>query len=590
MKKNFRRTSKIGALYLVVVLFVYNIPSYTQQSTQTKQDNISQFLYGIASVYDSDFDGETVASGNIYSPTALTVAHRSLPFNTRIEIENLSNGKRVEAIINDRGPFTQNRILNVSKQVADILGFLNEGTSFVKVTILELGTSLPTPMGLPTPLIGKDIPQGFTPTNINADLDQDLQTVDENNDLNEDDTVNNDFNENISKNVMDEDAEIIDFEKGIGEGNLNESFGMDGLNGDQLASFDTTAVTDDVLFEEDTLFEDDLFADFDNEFEFMDDSFDPDPSVDQELVKGKSQARAQNITNSSQDFVNNAPMEPVGFNTNNQDFLIDDPLSNIIIGPDEEYFAAPLPPAEVLNTAPYDITPEERQMLKRESSNTNPFSDLFDDRTDSYSLPQELRNSGVSPTKSIDPAYNIDGVGGVATENPINNIDSYNDRGDTAIEEFPIISEPIDVNTYTEGFDKQPSVNDVAVTNTEPFTPTPIISQPQTNIYPIPPTMDPYQEPAMEKPFTPQRIGDHYIIQLGAFSKQKNALDLYEKLRKSGFNAYITDVKINGRNLIRVRVGYFNTIEQAIQISENLQSAYNLENRIIQVEYNKPNN
>jgi len=72
------------------------------------------------------------ASGERMNPSALTAAHRSLPFGTKVE--NLRNGRSVVVRINDRGPFVGGRIIDVSKGAAAQLGMINSGTAKVRVT------------------------------------------------------------------------------------------------------------------------------------------------------------------------------------------------------------------------------------------------------------------------------------------------------------------------------------------------------------------------------------------------------------------------------------------------------------------------
>jgi rare lipoprotein A len=74
------------------------------------------------------------ASGEIMKPGDLTAAHRSLPFGTRVLVENLSNGHSVVVRINDRGPFVPGRIIDVSKAAASSLGMLGSGTARVRVS------------------------------------------------------------------------------------------------------------------------------------------------------------------------------------------------------------------------------------------------------------------------------------------------------------------------------------------------------------------------------------------------------------------------------------------------------------------------
>ena len=74
------------------------------------------------------------ASGEMMNPSAMTAAHRSLPFGTKVVVENLNNGKSVVVRVNDRGPFIKGRIIDVSKAAASSLGMLGAGTARVRVS------------------------------------------------------------------------------------------------------------------------------------------------------------------------------------------------------------------------------------------------------------------------------------------------------------------------------------------------------------------------------------------------------------------------------------------------------------------------
>jgi rare lipoprotein A len=75
------------------------------------------------------------ASGEMMNPSEMTAAHRSLPFGTKVLVENLSNGRSVVVRINDRGPFAKGRIIDVSKAAASSLGILGSGTAKVRVSV-----------------------------------------------------------------------------------------------------------------------------------------------------------------------------------------------------------------------------------------------------------------------------------------------------------------------------------------------------------------------------------------------------------------------------------------------------------------------
>ena len=91
---------------------------------------------GYASWYGPDFQGKKTASGETYNMYSLTAAHKILPMNTYVQVENLKNGKSLVVRINDRGPFVRNRIIDLSFAAAKRLGIVGPGTSKVKITAL----------------------------------------------------------------------------------------------------------------------------------------------------------------------------------------------------------------------------------------------------------------------------------------------------------------------------------------------------------------------------------------------------------------------------------------------------------------------
>ena len=92
---------------------------------------------GAASWYGDAYHGRTTASGEPFDMRELTAAHRRLPFGTVVRVENLENGREVELRINDRGPFVQGRVLDVSRRGAEELGFLHEGTAEVRLVVVD---------------------------------------------------------------------------------------------------------------------------------------------------------------------------------------------------------------------------------------------------------------------------------------------------------------------------------------------------------------------------------------------------------------------------------------------------------------------
>ena len=95
---------------------------------------------GLASYYAQAHHGRRTASGEVFDMEALTAAHRSLPFGTRVRVTNLDNGRRTVVRINDRGPFRRGRIIDVSRAAALALGMARRGIARVRLEILGDGT------------------------------------------------------------------------------------------------------------------------------------------------------------------------------------------------------------------------------------------------------------------------------------------------------------------------------------------------------------------------------------------------------------------------------------------------------------------
>lgn len=117
---------KIGAPYQINGTWYY-----PKQEPHYKED-------GVASWYGSDFHNKHTANGDMFDKRALTAAHRTLPLPSMVQVTNLDNGKSLVLMVNDRGPFSKNRILDVSERAAEVLGFKAKGTAQVRVQNLPV--------------------------------------------------------------------------------------------------------------------------------------------------------------------------------------------------------------------------------------------------------------------------------------------------------------------------------------------------------------------------------------------------------------------------------------------------------------------
>jgi rare lipoprotein A len=92
---------------------------------------------GMASYYGAGFAGRPTASGERFNPAALTAAHRTLPFGTRIKVTNPRNGRSVVVRVNDRGPFYGGRMIDLSQEAARQIGLVQEGRGVVQLATLS---------------------------------------------------------------------------------------------------------------------------------------------------------------------------------------------------------------------------------------------------------------------------------------------------------------------------------------------------------------------------------------------------------------------------------------------------------------------
>jgi rare lipoprotein A len=91
---------------------------------------------GMASWYGHPYHGRRAADGEIYDMETLVAAHRTLPFQTMVRVRNLSNGKTVDVRIIDRGPFVNNRVIDLSHKAAQVIELIGPGVAQVEITIL----------------------------------------------------------------------------------------------------------------------------------------------------------------------------------------------------------------------------------------------------------------------------------------------------------------------------------------------------------------------------------------------------------------------------------------------------------------------
>jgi len=122
------------------ILYFFMFLIYTINVTG---QNTNYSAKGTASFYADKFEGRTTANGEIYYHSKKTAAHRTLPFGSIVKVTNLENNKVVVVRINDRGPFVDNRIIDLSKSAAKELEFIGKGLADVKIEVIASIDDIP---------------------------------------------------------------------------------------------------------------------------------------------------------------------------------------------------------------------------------------------------------------------------------------------------------------------------------------------------------------------------------------------------------------------------------------------------------------
>lgn len=116
-------------IYPIIALAAFLNLSFTTRDGYTER--------GIASFYGKKFHGRATASGETFDMTAMTAAHKLLPFNTLLKVTNLKNDKSVYVRVNDRGPYIHRRIIDLSKAAAERIGLVETGIAPVEIRVVS---------------------------------------------------------------------------------------------------------------------------------------------------------------------------------------------------------------------------------------------------------------------------------------------------------------------------------------------------------------------------------------------------------------------------------------------------------------------
>jgi rare lipoprotein A len=138
-----RITMRIALLVLSFTLILTSSCSRSKKSTRVPQSptrtstvNIGDTERGIASWYGDPYHGRRAANGEVFDMNQMTAAHRTMPFGTWLEVTNENNGQQVNVRITDRGPFVNNRIIDLSRAAAQKISLIGPGTVPVKLLVI----------------------------------------------------------------------------------------------------------------------------------------------------------------------------------------------------------------------------------------------------------------------------------------------------------------------------------------------------------------------------------------------------------------------------------------------------------------------
>ncbi|HMN52684.1 MAG TPA: septal ring lytic transglycosylase RlpA family protein [Sphingopyxis sp.] len=125
---------------LIPLLLTVSAAAQEAQTTDEPTAEVEQATEidgGMASYYSDELAGNRTASGERFDPDELTAAHRSLPFGSLVRVTNVANGDSVVVRINDRGPFSRGRVIDISHAAARRIGMHRSGTARVKLALLN---------------------------------------------------------------------------------------------------------------------------------------------------------------------------------------------------------------------------------------------------------------------------------------------------------------------------------------------------------------------------------------------------------------------------------------------------------------------
>lgn len=119
-------------------ILILIILAFAAQPDTFAQVKLGKTETGNASYYATRFNGKKTSFGEVHKSTELLAAHKSYPLNTMLEVTNLENDEKVIVRVNDRGPFSKNRVVDLSKEAARLLGIIAKGVANVSIRVVGM--------------------------------------------------------------------------------------------------------------------------------------------------------------------------------------------------------------------------------------------------------------------------------------------------------------------------------------------------------------------------------------------------------------------------------------------------------------------
>ena len=133
---------RLPLLVALVIAALFAACSNHRDLRRLSEPSVGMRQLGRASWYGTQFHGRKTASGEVYDMDGISAAHRTLPFGTVVQVVNLDTSRTIELEINDRGPFVDDRILDLSRGAARQVGMIDAGVADIELTVLSLPASM----------------------------------------------------------------------------------------------------------------------------------------------------------------------------------------------------------------------------------------------------------------------------------------------------------------------------------------------------------------------------------------------------------------------------------------------------------------